>query len=65
MVIQEFRKGFRIGEQLLRPSMVKVSASPGPEITESVSPSPDTQVQESSEEPEDVAEDQSETSPDE
>ena len=63
VVIQEFRKGFRIGERLLRPSMVKVSAGPGPEITESVSPSPDTQ--ESSEEPEDVAEDQSEASPDE
>lgn len=65
VVIQEFRKGFRIGERLLRPSMVKVSAGPGPEITESVSPSPDTQVQESSQEPEDVAEDQSEASPDE
>lgn len=65
VVLQEFRKGFRIGERLLRPSMVKVSAGPGPEITESVSSSPDTQVQESSEEPEDVGEDQSEASPDE
>ncbi|GKC04076.1 GrpE nucleotide exchange factor [Tanacetum coccineum] len=65
VVIQEFRKGFRIGERLLRPSMVKVSAGPGPEITDSVSPSPDTQVPESSEEPEDVVEDQSEASSDE
>eukprot|EP00897_Mesotaenium_endlicherianum_P008794 jgi/Mesen1/7943/ME000422S07095 len=30
MVVQEFRKGFLIGEKLLRPSMVKVSAGPGP-----------------------------------
>ncbi|KAK1420668.1 hypothetical protein QVD17_22451 [Tagetes erecta] len=39
VVIQEFRKGFRIGERLLRPSMVKVSAGPGPEKTEPESPS--------------------------
>ncbi|CAH1432101.1 unnamed protein product [Lactuca virosa] len=39
VVIQEFRKGFRIGERLLRPSMVKVSAGPGPGNTESVGPS--------------------------
>ncbi|KAL5708367.1 hypothetical protein ACHQM5_019167 [Ranunculus cassubicifolius] len=31
IVIQEFRKGFRLGDKLLRPSMVKVSAGPGPE----------------------------------
>lgn len=30
IVLQEFRKGFRIGDRLLRPSMVKVSAGPGP-----------------------------------
>ncbi|XP_010942073.1 uncharacterized protein [Elaeis guineensis] len=30
IIIQEFRKGFKIGERLLRPSMVKVSAGPGP-----------------------------------
>ncbi|XP_060177202.1 uncharacterized protein LOC132607301 isoform X1 [Lycium barbarum] len=37
VVIEEYRKGFRIGERLLRPSMVKVSAGPGrakPETTE-------------------------------
>lgn len=31
IIIQEFRKGFKLGERLLRPSMVKVSAGPGPE----------------------------------
>ncbi|CAI5980662.1 unnamed protein product [Closterium sp. NIES-65] len=30
VVIQEFRKGFVIGDKLIRPSMVKVSAGPGP-----------------------------------
>ncbi|XP_072973917.1 uncharacterized protein [Typha angustifolia] len=30
IITQEFRKGFRLGERLLRPSMVKVSAGPGP-----------------------------------
>ncbi|KAI7755100.1 hypothetical protein M8C21_025970 [Ambrosia artemisiifolia] len=64
VVIQEFRKGFRIGERLLRPSMVKVSAGPGPEKTEPVSPSePEAQVPgaDSVEEPEDAG--QSEPSP--
>jgi molecular chaperone GrpE len=31
VVIQEFRKGFKLGDRLLRPAMVKVSAGPGPE----------------------------------
>ncbi|PKA65482.1 hypothetical protein AXF42_Ash005816 [Apostasia shenzhenica] len=31
VVILEFRKGFKLGERLLRPSTVKVSAGPGPE----------------------------------
>ena len=30
LIIQEFRKGFKLGDRLLRPSMVKVSAGPGP-----------------------------------
>lgn len=30
IIIQEFRKGFKLGERLLRPAMVKVSAGPGP-----------------------------------
>lgn len=30
IIVQEFRKGFKLGERLLRPSMVKVSAGPGP-----------------------------------
>ncbi|CAH8320145.1 unnamed protein product [Eruca vesicaria subsp. sativa] len=31
IVLKEYRKGFLLGERLLRPSMVKVSAGPGPE----------------------------------
>ncbi|KAF0892376.1 hypothetical protein E2562_015451 [Oryza meyeriana var. granulata] len=31
VIIQEFRKGFKLGERLLRPAMVKVSVGPGPE----------------------------------
>ncbi|EEC73579.1 hypothetical protein OsI_08039 [Oryza sativa Indica Group] len=31
VILQEFRKGFKLGERLLRPAMVKVSAGPGPE----------------------------------
>lgn len=30
IIIQEFRKGFKLGDRLLRPSMVKVSGGPGP-----------------------------------
>lgn len=30
IIIEEFRKGFKLGDRLLRPSMVKVSAGPGP-----------------------------------
>ncbi|KAK6159015.1 hypothetical protein DH2020_006329 [Rehmannia glutinosa] len=30
VIIEEYRKGFQLGERLLRPSMVKVSAGPGP-----------------------------------
>ncbi|XP_038982189.1 protein GrpE-like [Phoenix dactylifera] len=30
IIIQEFRKGFELSERLLHPSMVKVSAGPGP-----------------------------------
>lgn len=30
VVIEEFRRGFVLGERLLRPAMVKVSAGPGP-----------------------------------
>lgn len=30
IILQEFRKGFRLGDRLLRPAMVKVSAGPGP-----------------------------------
>ncbi|KAK6942088.1 GrpE nucleotide exchange factor [Dillenia turbinata] len=30
IIIEEYRKGFKLGDRLLRPSMVKVSAGPGP-----------------------------------
>ncbi|CAK9180827.1 unnamed protein product [Ilex paraguariensis] len=39
IIIQEFRKGFKLGDRLLRPSMVKVSAGPGPAKAESSGPS--------------------------
>ncbi|KAI4348521.1 hypothetical protein L6164_009235 [Bauhinia variegata] len=30
VIIEEYRKGFKLGDRLLRPSMVKVSSGPGP-----------------------------------
>jgi len=30
IVIEEFQRGFKIGDKLLRPALVKVSAGPGP-----------------------------------
>ncbi|KAK9131367.1 hypothetical protein Sjap_011854 [Stephania japonica] len=30
VILEEYRKGFKLGDRLLRPSMVKVSAGPGP-----------------------------------
>lgn len=38
IIIQEFRKGFQLGDRLLRPSMVKVSAGPGPTKPEVAGP---------------------------
>ncbi|KAH1077448.1 hypothetical protein AAZX31_19G107400 [Glycine max] len=38
IIIQEFRKGFKLGDRLLRPSMVKVSAGPGPAKPEQEAP---------------------------
>lgn len=38
IILQEFRKGFKLGDRLLRPSMVKVSAGPGPAKSEPVVP---------------------------
>ncbi|RDX72451.1 grpE [Mucuna pruriens] len=38
IIIQEFRKGFKLGDRLLRPSMVKVSAGPGPAKPEQAAP---------------------------
>ena len=44
IILQEFRKGFKLGERLLRPAMVKVSAGPGPAKSEDEDP---TQVEDS------------------
>lgn len=38
VILQEFRKGFKLGDRLLRPAMVKVSAGPGPAKPEQVVP---------------------------
>jgi len=43
VVTLEFRKGFTLGEKLLRPAMVKVSSGPGPAGSAS-SPSPEPQA---------------------
>ncbi|KAJ7971987.1 GrpE protein-like [Quillaja saponaria] len=50
IIIEEYRKGFRLGDRLLRPSMVKVSAGPGPAKPEQVAPPEDQATSESSEE---------------
>lgn len=41
IILQEFRKGFKLGDRLLRPAMVKVSAGPGPAKPEQVEESSD------------------------
>lgn len=43
IILQEFRKGFKLGDRLLRPSMVKVSAGPGPVKSELVQPSEESE----------------------
>ncbi|XP_058078939.1 uncharacterized protein LOC131227209 [Magnolia sinica] len=43
IILQEFRKGFKLGDRLLRPSMVKVSAGPGPAKPEETAPPGDTE----------------------
>ncbi|KAA3486511.1 protein GrpE-like [Gossypium australe] len=49
IILQEFRKGFKLGERLLRPSMVKVSAGPGPAKPEQGESSESTEKGESNE----------------
>ncbi|KAL4375911.1 hypothetical protein GQ457_02G029910 [Hibiscus cannabinus] len=49
IILQEFRKGFKLGDRLLRPSMVKVSAGPGPSKPEQEESSEGTDVGETSE----------------
>lgn len=36
VVIEEFRRGFLLGDRLLRPAMVKVSSGPGKGVPSSV-----------------------------
>ncbi|CAN4118707.1 unnamed protein product [Withania somnifera] len=52
VVVEEYRKGFKLGDRLLRPSMVKVSAGPGPAKPETTEPKEEEQneVDERSEE---------------
>nr|XP_004249350.1 uncharacterized protein LOC101256931 [Solanum lycopersicum] len=45
VVIEEYRKGFRLGDRLLRPSMVKVSAGPGPAKPETTEPKEKEQIE--------------------
>ncbi|KAI4363936.1 hypothetical protein MLD38_020093 [Melastoma candidum] len=42
IILEEYRKGFKLGDRLLRPSMVKVSAGPGPAKKESDEPAQET-----------------------
>ncbi|KAK7286607.1 hypothetical protein RJT34_21726 [Clitoria ternatea] len=61
IIIQEFRKGFKLGDRLLRPSMVKVSAGPGPAKPEQDAPQEEvnTEISESSKENESATETES------
>ena len=49
IIIQEFRKGFKLGDRLLRPAMVKVSAGPGPAKPEKEAPQEEQVTSENSE----------------
>ena len=64
IILQEFRKGFKLGDRLLRPSMVKVSAGPGPAKSEHGESSEAADVSESTETSETVESNETaETSP--
>ncbi|KAK4345884.1 hypothetical protein RND71_036060 [Anisodus tanguticus] len=56
VVIEEYRKGFRIGDRLLRPAMVKVSAGPGPAKPETTEPKEEEQTEVNEKSEEDTAE---------
>ncbi|TYI02314.1 hypothetical protein ES332_A11G259400v1 [Gossypium tomentosum] len=49
IILQEFQKGFKLGDRLLRPAMVKVSAGPGPSKPEQGESSESADVGESNE----------------
>ena len=38
IIVEQYCQGFKLGDRLLRPSMVKVSAGPGPAKPESTEP---------------------------
>ncbi|KAK1315577.1 hypothetical protein QJS10_CPA05g00623 [Acorus calamus] len=59
IIIQEFRKGFKLGDRLLRPSMVKVSAGPGPAKSEESGPPVEGEVSGNGEESSDDGVDRS------
>ncbi|KAF5186710.1 Grpe protein-like protein [Thalictrum thalictroides] len=50
IILQEFRKGFKLGDRLLRPSMVKVSAGPGPTKPKEAGTSGDAEAEKESSE---------------
>lgn len=51
IILEEYQKGFKLGERLLRPSMVKVSSGPGPSKSKTEEPSDEgKEVKETSEE---------------
>ncbi|XP_021733216.1 uncharacterized protein LOC110700033 isoform X1 [Chenopodium quinoa] len=54
VIIEEYRKGFKLGDRLLRPAMVKVSAGPGPEKPEPIESS--VQTEGSTDDSDDVSE---------
>ena len=49
VILEEFRKGFKLGDRLLRPAMVKVSAGPGPTKPEQAAPQKEQEASDSSE----------------
>lgn len=63
IILQEFRKGFKLGDRLLRPSMVKVSAGPGPANSESAESSAEAEVVSETKEEGEEEEDSSEPAP--
>jgi len=64
IIIEEFRRGFILGDKLLRPAMVKVSAGPGPTKPAEASTEMVDASEETAEAPEETAEAPEETTQD-